>query len=167
MPRSYLSPTLTFMAILRKLNSILRNKQSEKSLQIALFLLSEPVVLTRHKKEIIMPKQVLVPPGSPPPIAPFSPGTKAGNVIYTSGLLPLDKDGKLIGAGDIKAQTRALLENIKAILGAGGGTTEDVTFSQVFITDLTNFKAMKRSLFRAFQEGPSGTLLHSLRFGSA
>ena len=87
--------------------------------------------------------------------------------IYTSGLLPLGKDGKLIGAMDIKAQTRAVLENIKAVLGAGGGTTEDLTFSQVFITDLTNFKAMKRSLFRVFQEGPSDTLLHSLRFGSA
>lgn len=101
-----------------------------------------------------MPKQVLIPPGSPPPIAPFSPGTKADNVIYTSGLLPLDKDGKLIGAGDIKVQTRAVLENIKAVLAAGGGTFADVTYSQVFITDLANFKAMNEIYSEYFKKDP-------------
>lgn len=101
-----------------------------------------------------MPKQVLIPPGSPPPIAPFSPGTKAGNVIYTSGLLPLDKDGKLIGNGDIKAQTRAVLEGVKAVLAAGGASFADVTYSQVFITNLANFKAMNEVYSEYFKKDP-------------
>jgi aminoacrylate peracid reductase len=101
-----------------------------------------------------MSKQVLIPPGSPPPIAPFSPATKSGNTIYTSGLLPFDKDGKLIGAGDIKAQTRAVLENIKAVLAAGGATLADVTISHVFITDLGNFSAMNEVYAEYFKTDP-------------
>lgn len=101
-----------------------------------------------------MSKKVLVPPGSPPPIAPFSPGTKGGNVVYTSGLLPLDKDGKLIGAGDIKAQTRAVLDNVKSVLAAGGATLADVTISNVYITDLANFKAMNEVYSEYFKTDP-------------
>jgi aminoacrylate peracid reductase len=108
----------------------------------------------RAARNTVMPKQILRPPGSPPPIAPFSPGTKAGNVVYTSGLLPLDKDGKVIGVGDIKAQTRAVFENIKAVLAEGGATFADVTYSQVFITDLANFAAMNEVYSEYFHNDP-------------
>lgn len=101
-----------------------------------------------------MPKEILRPRGSPPPIAPFSPGTKADKVVYTSGLLPLDKDGKVIGVGDIEAQTRAVLENIKVVLVEGGATFADVTCSQVFTTDLANFAGLNEVYSEYFQVEP-------------
>jgi|RhiMetdeSRZDD1v2_1073273.scaffolds.fasta_scaffold593312_1 aminoacrylate peracid reductase len=66
-----------------------------------------------------MSKQVIIPKGSAPPIAPYSPGIKAGNAVYVSGIVALDGQGKIIGAGDVKAQTRAVLDAIKSILEGG------------------------------------------------
>lgn len=65
----------------------------------------------------VMPFEVIVPKGSPPPLAPYSPGAKAGNAVYVSGALALDSQGKLVGAGDVKAQTRQVLETIKGPRG--------------------------------------------------
>ena len=79
-----------------------------------------------------MPYKVIVPKGSAPPLAPYSPGTKAGNVVYVSETLALDSNGSLIGKGDVKAQTRHILETIKAVLEAAGGSLKDVTFNQIF-----------------------------------
>jgi aminoacrylate peracid reductase len=75
-------------------------------------------------------------------MAPYSPGVQAGNVIYVSGVLPLDKDTNLVHPGDVTAQTRHVLESIKAVIEAVGGTMQDVTFNAIFITDLANYAAM-------------------------
>ena len=56
-----------------------------------------------------MSYQVIVPKGSAPPLAPYSPGVKAGNALYVSGTLALDSSGKLVGRNDIRAQTRHIL----------------------------------------------------------
>jgi aminoacrylate peracid reductase len=53
-----------------------------------------------------MPKRIIVPKGAPPPLAPYSPGTRAGNIVYVSGCLALGPDGKALGIGDVRAQTR-------------------------------------------------------------
>jgi len=101
-----------------------------------------------------MPKQVIIPTGSPPPIAPYSPGARAGNVVYTSGLLPLDRDGKLVGPDDVRAQTRAVLENIKSVLEAAGGSLSDVAVSMIFLKDLKDFQAMNEVYGEYFKKDP-------------
>ena len=53
-----------------------------------------------------------------------------------AGQLPFDKDGNLIGKGDIKAQTRRIFENIQKIVVAGGGKMDDVVKITVFVTDV-------------------------------
>ena len=50
----------------------------------------------------------------------YTLGWRVGNHIYVAGQLPFDKDGNLIGKGDIKAQTRRIFEQIKMIVEAGG-----------------------------------------------
>lgn len=101
-----------------------------------------------------MPYKVIVPKGSAPPLAPYSPGTKAGNAVYVSGTLALDKDGKLVGAGDVKAQTRFVLESIKAVLEAAGGSLKDVTFNHIFLRDLKDYAAMNEVYREYFSENP-------------
>src|SRR5436190_281094 len=63
-----------------------------------------------------MPYTPIVPKGSPPPLAPYSPGAKAGNVVYVFGTLAIDKDGKTVGVGDARAQTSFILESIRGLL---------------------------------------------------
>ncbi len=89
-----------------------------------------------------MPYTPIIPKGSPPPLAPYSPGAKAGNTIYVSGTLAIDKDGKTVGVGDVRAQTRFILESIQSVLDAGGGSIRDIAFNHIFLKDLKDYAAM-------------------------
>jgi len=89
-----------------------------------------------------MPFEVIIPPGSPPPLAPYSPGAKAGNTVYVSGTLALDGEGKLVGEGDARAQTRHILESIKSVLAAAGGSLKDIAFNHIFLADMKDYAAM-------------------------
>ncbi len=89
-----------------------------------------------------MPKTIITPPGTSIPIAPFVPGTLADGVVYVSGTLPFDKDNNVVHVGDAAAQTRHVLETIKSVIVAAGGTMDDVTFNSVFITDWSNYAAV-------------------------
>ena len=101
-----------------------------------------------------MPKTVIIPKGSAPPLAPYSPGVKAGNTLYVSGTLAMDKDGRTVGTGDVKAQTRAVLESIKSVIETAGGTLDDVVFNQIFLKELADYKAMNEVYAEYFPKEP-------------
>lgn len=101
-----------------------------------------------------MAKTVIIPKGSAPPLAPYSPGTKAGNAVYVSGMVAMDSEGKTIGIGDAKAQTRAVLEAIKAVLAAAGGTMSDITFNTIILKDFADYKAMNEVYAEYFPKEP-------------
>jgi aminoacrylate peracid reductase len=96
-----------------------------------------------------MPKEIIVPAGSPPPLAPYSPGTKAGGAVYVSGMLAMDKDGKTIGIGNVKEQTRAVLNAIKSVIETAGGTMSDIAYNAIFLKDLADYAAMNE-VYREF-----------------
>ena len=97
-----------------------------------------------------MPGEPIIPAGSAPPLAPYSPGMKSGNTIFVSGTIPNDAGGNVVGKGDIVAQTERVLESIKAILEAGGSSMEDVVMNHVFITDYANYAQMNEVYGRYF-----------------
>jgi aminoacrylate peracid reductase len=101
-----------------------------------------------------MPYTPVVPKGSAPPLAPYSPGAKAGNVVYVSGTLAIDKDGKTVGAGDVKAQTRFVLETVKSVVEAAGGSLRDVAFNHIFLKDLKDYAAMNEVYREFFPASP-------------
>lgn len=78
---------------------------------------------------------------APAAIGPYSQGIRAGNLIITSGQLPIDP---ATGAfpETIEEQTRRSLENCKAVLDAAGATMENVIKTTVFLSDMNNFAAM-------------------------
>jgi aminoacrylate peracid reductase len=84
----------------------------------------------------------IIPAGSPPPLAPYSPGVTADNVLYVSGMLALDAEGKTIGVGDAAAQTRVILQAIKSVVEAAGGSMRDIAFNMIFLKDLADYPAM-------------------------
>ncbi len=91
-----------------------------------------------------MPKKIILPPGTGTPIAPFSPGTLADGVVYVSGTLAFDKDNNIAHPGDAEAQTRHVLDVIKSVIETAGGTMDDVTFNQIFLTDWANYGAINK-----------------------
>jgi enamine deaminase RidA (YjgF/YER057c/UK114 family) len=66
---------------------------------------------------------------------PFVQGKQVGNLVYVSGQVALDRDGKLVGEGDIRAQTRQALENVKTILAAAGLGPGDIVKLNSYITE--------------------------------
>jgi aminoacrylate peracid reductase len=101
-----------------------------------------------------MPYTPVVPKGSAPPLAPYSPGAKAGNVVYVSGTLAIDKEGKTVGVGDVKAQTRFVLETVKSVVEAAGGSLKDVAFNHIFLKDLKDYAAMNNVYREYFPSSP-------------
>lgn len=101
-----------------------------------------------------MPKQVIIPKNSAPPLAPYSPGTRAGNAVYVSGMLAIDSAGASVGQGDVSAQTRHILEAIRAVLEAAGGSMKDIAFNSIFLKDLNDYAAMNAVYAEFFPEEP-------------
>jgi len=100
-----------------------------------------------------MPKTVVTPPGTPIPIAPFSPGTLAEGALYVSGTLPFDAQNNVVHVGDATAQTRHVLETIKRVIATAGGTMDDVTFNMIFLTDWANYGAIN-AVYAEYFPGP-------------
>ena len=101
-----------------------------------------------------MPYDVIIPKGSAPPLAPYSPGTKAGSAVYVSGTLALDSAGNLVGKGDVKAQTRHVLETIKSVLETAGGSMNDITFNHIFLANMADYAAMNEVYREYFPDRP-------------
>lgn len=101
-----------------------------------------------------MAGQPVLPKGSPPPLAPYSPGYKSGQFVCTAGMLALDVSGNLIGAGDAGAQTRQVMENIKEILEEAGGSLEDIVYNMIFLKDLADYGAMNEVYATYFPDNP-------------
>ncbi|HEU4629625.1 MAG TPA: Rid family hydrolase [Gemmatimonadaceae bacterium] len=72
----------------------------------------------------------------PPPAGAYSPGVRAGNLLFVSGQVPRDpRSGALVGDGDVAEQSRQVLRNLEAVLRAGGATLADVVAVTVYLAD--------------------------------
>lgn len=99
-----------------------------------------------------MKQETLRSDAAPAPLGPYSQAVRAGGFVFVSGQLALDPaSGAPMGPGDIRVQTRAVLDAIAAILGAGGGTLADVVKTTVFLTDLGDFAGMNEVYGQAFR----------------
>ncbi|MCE1157133.1 MAG: RidA family protein [Spirochaetia bacterium] len=86
---------------------------------------------------------------APAAIGPYSQGMLTGNMLFVSGQLPIDPaTGEMLPA-DTAAQTRQILKNLGAILGAAGFALSDVVKTTVFLKDLQDFTAMNE-VYREF-----------------
>ena len=102
----------------------------------------------------IMNREVIQAGTGSKPVAPYSPGIKAGGFIHVSGQVPVDSQSGEIVAGDIEEQTRQTLENIKVVLEAGGSSMNKVVKCTVFLTDISEFSRMNEVYSSFFPQDP-------------
>lgn len=87
----------------------------------------------------------------PAAIGPYSQARRVGDMIFTSGQIPLRPDGSLV-TGDIADQTRQVLANLAAVLEAAGSDLSHVIKTTVFMADLGEFQAMNTVYAQVFGE---------------
>jgi 2-iminobutanoate/2-iminopropanoate deaminase len=79
---------------------------------------------------------------APKAIGPYQQAIKANGFIYTAGQIPIDPKTANLVEGDISAQTRQVLENLKAVLEAGGSALDRVVKATVFLKNMADFAPM-------------------------
>jgi len=99
-------------------------------------------------------KEIVKTSAAPAAIGPYSQAVKAGGTVFLSGQIALDpKSGELV-PGDIQAQTRQVLGNIKAVLAAAGSSLERVVKTTVFLTSMDDFPKMNSVYGEFFPANP-------------
>ena len=89
-----------------------------------------------------MTRQAVQTDNAPKAIGPYEQAIKVNGFLYTAGQIPIDpKTGNFV-AGGIAAQTRQVLENLKAVLEAGGSSLDRVIKATVFLKNMEDFAAM-------------------------
>ena len=88
-----------------------------------------------------MSKKIIRTDKAPLPIGPYNQAVVVGNLVYTSGQIPLDKNGGVV-AGGITEQTRSVLENLKAVLEGAGSSIGNVVKTTVFLKNMGDFASM-------------------------
>ncbi len=88
---------------------------------------------------------------APGAIGPYSQGVRAGGLVFTSGQIPLTPSGDLI-QDDAARAARQALENVRAVLAAGGATMKDVVKVTVYLTDMAQFGAVNEVYAQFFAE---------------
>lgn len=74
--------------------------------------------------------------GQAEPISHYTDAVRVGDLLFVSGCVPVDADGRLVGGDDVVAQARQTFENVAAVLDAGGSSFADVAKVTVFLTDV-------------------------------
>jgi 2-iminobutanoate/2-iminopropanoate deaminase len=87
-------------------------------------------------------KQTVSSPDAPKAIGPYSPAVRVGQLLFVSGQVALDPATGNMVEGDITAQTRRVLDNIGALLKAGGLAFADVVRTTIFVADMNDFQAV-------------------------
>ena len=97
-------------------------------------------------------KQAVSSDAAPAAIGPYSPAIRAGQLLFISGQVSIDPASGNFMGGDIKVETRRVLENVGALLKAGGLDYSAVVRTTVFLADMNEFTAMNEVYAGFFDE---------------
>jgi 2-iminobutanoate/2-iminopropanoate deaminase len=98
--------------------------------------------------------------GQAEPISHYTDAVRAGDLLFVSGCVPVDGEGRLVGGDDVVAQARQVLANVGAVLAAAGATFADVVKVTVYLTDIADRAAINPVRQEIFGESrPASTLV--------
>ncbi len=107
----------------------------KKSIFTIIFLITSLGIFAQNKQIIKTDK-------APVPIAPYSQGIKANGFLFVSGQIGLNPSTRKLVEGGTEAETTQIMENIRAILTAGGAGMEDIISTTIYLKDMNDFQRM-------------------------
>lgn len=97
-------------------------------------------------------KKIITTSLAPAPIGPYNQAVLVGNTLYTSGQIALHPETMILVLDDITAETKQVMENMKAVLEAADMTFENVVKTSIFIMDMNDFAAINKVYASYFDE---------------
>jgi 2-iminobutanoate/2-iminopropanoate deaminase len=92
---------------------------------------------------------------APKAIGPYSQAVAGGGLLFCSGQIPLDPaTGDMVGASDVRVQAKRVMENLGAVLQAGGASFGSVMKTTIYLADLADFGAVNEIYGSYFKEAP-------------
>lgn len=100
-----------------------------------------------------MEKEIIQTDNAPDPVGPYSQAIKANGFLYVSGQIPLDPTTNTLKLGSFEEQTRLVLNNVKAVVEAGGSSLNQVVKVNIFLQDMERFAEFNTIYAEYFGEG--------------
>ncbi len=101
-----------------------------------------------------MQKEIISTKDAPQAIGPYSQAIRFGNLIFVSGQIPIEPEAGKILKGDIKGQTKLILENLNNVLAASGSSLDNVLRTTIFLTDLESYPVVNETYAQYFNDLP-------------
>jgi 2-iminobutanoate/2-iminopropanoate deaminase len=101
-----------------------------------------------------MSKTVVYSPNAPEPIGPYSQAVQAGNMLFISGQIAIQRSSGNILTGNIEEETNQVMINLQEILKASGMDFSNVVKSSIFLKDMGNFPKVNEIYGKYFQQNP-------------
>jgi 2-iminobutanoate/2-iminopropanoate deaminase len=103
-------------------------------------------------------------PGQAEPISHYTDAVRVGDLVFVSGVVPVDDQGRLVGGDDVVAQARQVFANMGAVLAAAGASFADVAKVTIFLTDVDDRAQINPVRQEVFGEArPASTLVEISR----
>jgi 2-iminobutanoate/2-iminopropanoate deaminase len=99
-------------------------------------------------------KQVIIPEGGAKPLAPYSPGIRNGELLFTSGQIGLDPSTQKLVEGGVSAQAEQAMRNLGAVLEAAGASFGSLLKITIFLTDIADYAAVNEVYGKFFDDAP-------------
>jgi 2-iminobutanoate/2-iminopropanoate deaminase len=100
-------------------------------------------------------RRVIATDSAPKAIGPYSQAVVAGDLVFCSGQIALDPaTGEFIGAGDVRAQAKRVMDNLAAVLAAAGSSLDKVVKTTIYLTDLGDFGPVNEIYGSYFKAAP-------------
>ncbi|MGI6284672.1 2-iminobutanoate/2-iminopropanoate deaminase [Moorella humiferrea] len=99
-------------------------------------------------------KNVIATDDAPAAIGPYSQAIKVGNIIFTSGQIPIDPQSGQVVEGGVAVQVTRVIENLQAVLAAAGASLDDVVKTTLYIKDMNDFGTINEVYGRYFTKEP-------------
>lgn len=97
-------------------------------------------------------KKIITTTKAPAPIGPYNQAVLSGNTLYTSGQIAIHPESGALVLDSIKAETKQVMENLKAVLAAADMTFENIVKTSIFISDMHNFAEINAIYGNYFNE---------------
>ena len=97
-------------------------------------------------------RTVINTPGAPKAIGPYAQAVKFGDLLFVSGMIPIDPKTNEMSGGSFEEHVKLVIENLKAVVEAGGMTLKNVLKASVFLSDMNNFGKFNEIYNRYFAD---------------